>query len=96
MFIININYIAPLEKVDAQMKAHMAFLNACYLEGLFITSGRKKPRTGGIILARASSKEALAELMRNDPFVTEGVASFEIIEFEASQMHPDFKKIFKE
>jgi uncharacterized protein YciI len=95
MFIINLNYIAPLEKIDAHMKEHMVFLNACYREGLFIVSGRKIPRTGGIILAQGSSKDAIDALMRNDPFVFHGLAEFEITEFQASQSHPDFKKVFK-
>ncbi len=95
MFIINLNYIAPLEKIDARMKEHMAFLNACYREGLFIVSGRKVPRTGGIILARGSSKEALEALMKNDPFVSEGLAELDIIEFNTSQSHPDFKALLK-
>lgn len=93
MFIINLNYIAPLEKIDARMKEHMVFLNACYREGLFIVSGRKVPRTGGIILAQGSSKEAVEALMRNDPFVAHGLAEFDVIEFLASQSHPDFKKL---
>jgi uncharacterized protein YciI len=63
MFIINLNYIAPLEKIDARMDEHMVFLHACYSEGLFIVSGRKVPRTGGIILAKGSSREALEALM---------------------------------
>jgi uncharacterized protein YciI len=95
MFIINLNYIAPLEKIDALMKEHMVFLNACYREGLFIVSGRKVPRTGGIILAKGSSREALEALMRNDPFVVHGLAEFDVIEFQASQSHPEFKKVFK-
>jgi uncharacterized protein YciI len=94
MFIINLNYIAPLEKIDALMKEHMVFLNACYREGLFIVSGRKVPRTGGIILAKGSSREALEALMRNDPFVVHGLAEFDVIEFQASQSHPEFKKVF--
>lgn len=93
---INLNYIAPLEKIDAHMKEHMVFLNACYQEGLFIVSGRKIPRTGGIILARGSSKEAIEALMKNDPFIAHGLAEFDIIEFQASQSHPDFKKVFKD
>ena len=93
MFIIDLNYIAPLEEIDARMKEHMVFLNHCYHEGLFIVSGRKIPRTGGIILARAKSKEALESLMKNDPFVAEGLAEFTIIEFQTSQSHPDFKKL---
>ena len=96
MFIINLNYIAPLEKIDARMKEHMVFLNACYREGLFIASGRKVPRTGGIILSRGSSKEALEALMRSDPFVAHGLAEFNVIEFQASQVHPDFKRVFKD
>lgn len=96
MFIINLNYIAPLEKIDARMKEHMVFLNACYREGLFIVSGRKVPRTGGIILAQGTSKEAVEALMRKDPFVAHGLANFDVIEFQASQSHPDFKKVFNE
>lgn len=96
MFIINLKYIAPLEKIDANMKEHMVFLNACYREGLFIVSGRKIPRTGGIILARGSSREALEAVMRNDPFIALGLAEFDVIEFRASQSHPDFKDVFKE
>ena len=96
MFIINLNYIAPLEKIDARMKEHMVFLNACYREGLFIVSGRKVPRTGGIILAKGSSKEALEALMSNDPFIAHGLAEFDVIEFQASQSHPDFQKVYKE
>ena len=96
MFIINLNYIAPLTKIDARMKEHMVFLNACYHEGLFIVSGRKVPRTGGIILAQGSSKEAVETLMESDPFVAHGLAEFDVIEFQASQAHPDFKKILNE
>ena len=95
MFIINLNYIAPLAKIDALMKEHMVFLNACYREGLFLVSGRKIPRTGGVILAHGSSKEALESLMNNDPFVAEGLAEFSIIEFRASQSRPDLKKLLE-
>ena len=94
MFIINLNYVAPLEKIDGRMKEHMVFLNACYREGLFIVSGRKIPRTGGIIVAQGSSKKAMETLMRNDPFVAHGLAEFDVIEFQASQLHPDFKEVF--
>ncbi len=95
MFIININYIAPLDKIDARMKEHMVFLNACYQEGLFIASGRKIPRTGGIILSKGTSKEAVEGLMKNDPFVAHGLAEIEVIEFRTSQVHPDFREVFK-
>lgn len=94
MFIIDLHYTVPLEKIDSRMKAHMQFLNACYEEGIFITSGRKIPRTGGIILARASTRKDLEALMQNDPFVSEGLAEVTITEFQTSQAHPAFRKHF--
>jgi uncharacterized protein YciI len=95
MFIINLNYIAPLEKIDALMKEHMVFLKKAYAENLFIASGRKVPRTGGIILATGKSKAEFESLMQLDPFVAKGLAEFSIIEFQTSQSHPDFKKLVK-
>jgi uncharacterized protein YciI len=95
MFIISLNYIAPLEKIDALMKDHMTFLKKGYVENLFIASGRKIPRTGGIILATGMSKEEFEALMQRDPFVAKGLAEFSVIEFQTSQCHPDFKKLLK-
>lgn len=57
MFIINLNYIVPLEKIDAHMTEHVKFLQKYYKLNKFVASGRKVPRTGGIILALARSKE---------------------------------------
>lgn len=95
MFVVLLRYTKPLDEVDRHMKAHMAFLRAAYREKLFITSGRMVPRTGGVILARAENKAALTEIMKNDPFVANGVATFEIIEFNNSQSDPAFKVFVK-
>lgn len=96
MFIIDLHYIAPLEKIDSLMKDHMVFIRECYAAGLFLASGRKVPRTGGIIIAIGDSKEAVEALMRQDPFVQEGLAKFTITEFQASQSHPALKKLLKD
>jgi uncharacterized protein YciI len=40
MFIIELIYKAPLAKIDAAMKAHVAFLNRYYASGEFVVSGR--------------------------------------------------------
>jgi uncharacterized protein YciI len=93
MFIIDLTYIVPLEKIDSRMKDHMVFLRKCYAENLFVASGRKVPRTGGIILATGKSKAEFQALMEQDPFVAEGLAEFRIIEFQTSQFHPDLKSL---
>ena len=51
MFVIELTYTASLARIDAHMKAHVAFLTKHYAAGTFLISGRKIPREGGIILA---------------------------------------------
>jgi uncharacterized protein YciI len=89
MFVIELIYKADLSQIDAQMKPHMAYLNRYYDAGTFIASGRKVPRDGGIILALGSDREAIETLVREDPFVAQGLAEYRIIQFRASQRAPD-------
>ena len=90
MFVVELIYKADLTAIDAQMRAHMAFLAEQYAAKTFIASGRRVPRTGGVILARCESKEALVEIMQRDPFCRNGVATFEVIQFRTSQHDPAF------
>ena len=85
MFVIELTYKVELAEIDAHMKAHMAFLNRQYAAGTFLVSGRKIPRDGGIILAVGESKERIEALMREDPFVSKGLADVRVIEFRPSQ-----------
>jgi len=93
MFIINLNYIVPLEQIDAHMTEHVKFLKKYYKQNVFIASGRKVPRTGGIILALAKSKEEVEQIMKEDPFCAHKVAEVTIVEFLTSQYHPELKKL---
>lgn len=95
LFIIDLNYQAPLEKLDEAMDAHVAFLNKRYEAGDFITSGRKVPRTGGIIIARAKSKEEVELWMQDDPFYNQKLSDFTITEFIASQAQPLIRELLK-
>ncbi len=53
MFIIDLNYIVALDALDAHMVDHMKYLRKYYKQNIFVASGRKVPRSGGIILALA-------------------------------------------
>lgn len=92
MFVIELTYLAPLPEIDAHMKAHMAFLRKFYASGNFLVSGRQVPRTGGIILAVGASKERIEAIMREDPFVSHGLATVRVIEFRASQKADDIQQ----
>ena len=93
MFIVNLTYIKPLDEVEKFLEKHIDFLNPYYTKGHFIASGRKNPRTGGIILMRAENKEAVQEIITHDPFYQNEIAQYEIIEFEASKYCPELNKV---
>lgn len=95
MFIIDLHYIVPLDKLDEHMTEHVKYLHKYYKLNVFVASGRKVPRTGGIILALGKSKEEVEQIVRDDPFYIHKLADFTVTEFMTSQSHPEFKKLLK-
>jgi uncharacterized protein YciI len=93
MFIVTLTYTAPLTEIDRHMPAHVKFLQKHYKNNVFLVSGRQLPRTGGIILAIAKSRNEIEAIMAEDPFCQQGVAQFAVTEFLASQCHPRLKTI---
>jgi uncharacterized protein YciI len=91
MFVLSLTYTAPVEQIDALLAEHMTWLEQGYADGTFLASGRKIPRTGGVILAVAPSRTAVEKLVATDPFAREGVADYEITEFVATTTSPDLK-----
>ena len=96
MFIVNLTYIKPLDAVEKYLEKHIDFFNQYYTKGLFIASGRKNPRTGGIILVRAKNKEAVQKIITHDPFYQNEIAQYEIIEFEASKYCLELKTLLSD
>ncbi len=81
MFVILLNYIKPLSEVDCFVGEHVEFLERYYASGHFLLSGRKEPRTGGLILSNAATRAEIETIIMNDPFNREKIAEYEIIEF---------------
>jgi len=92
MFILSLTYIAPLEDADKHMEAHMAWVKAGYEQGLFLASGRKVPRTGGVILARGE-RAVLERMCADDPFTVHGIAEYEITEVAFTTVAAGFESL---
>lgn len=91
MFIINLTYKTELEKVDQFLNEHIEFLNEQYALGNFLASGRKIPRTGGIILSNVGNGLELKKIIEKDPFKKNELADYEIIEFVPSKTCEELK-----
>jgi uncharacterized protein YciI len=92
MFVVSLTYKVPDEIVDFHRPGHMAWLKDAFDGGIFLASGRRVPATGGVLLSkgdRATLDASLAE----DPFYSNGVADFEIIEFTATSVAEGYENL---
>ena len=88
MFLVVLTYIQPLEAVDAHLGAHRDYLRRCYDAGVFLLSGPRVPREGGVILAQAESLSALEAILAEDPFQIHGLARYDIVAFTPGMAAP--------
>lgn len=91
MYIISLTYKVPLDVVDQYIEPHIEYLKNQYNLGHFIASGRKVPRTGGIILSIIKDIETLKDIIATDPFIINDIADVEITEFIPSMASQEMK-----
>ncbi|WP_417760357.1 YciI family protein [Shewanella sp.] len=81
MFIVSLTYRCDLSEIERHLPAHIAYLDKYYAAGVFLASGRKVPRDGGVILATAPNRAALLTILAEDPFQRHLLADYQITEF---------------
>jgi uncharacterized protein YciI len=82
MFVILLKYVKPLDEVERVRPTHRAFLDTLYEKKVLLASGPQVPMTGGVLLAHGMDKRELLEILDQDPFKTEGIAEYTLIEFD--------------
>ena len=50
-FLVDIDYLVPVEELAEILPRHRAFLQTGYDKGILLCSGPKEPRTGGLAVA---------------------------------------------
>ena len=87
-FIIELAYSIPSEQLGDAIAEHRLFLQTGYKKGWLLVSGPQVPMTGGIVVARAPSLEALVEFFQDDPFQVRGLAKYRYVEFDPRWYQP--------
>jgi len=95
MFIVLLTYKTPLSEVDKYLQAHREFLDYYYKQGLLLTSGPMKPRTGGVIIALTKDKEYLESILAKDPYNLAEIADYKLIEFTPVKHRDELKDIIQ-
>lgn len=85
MFIFTLTYKKPLSEVEKYLEEHCVYLDLNYKAGNFIASGRREPRTGGVIICKVETKDAALDIMKADPFYINEIAEYDAIEFIPSK-----------
>jgi uncharacterized protein YciI len=80
MLIAKLTYLVSSEEKDRVLSAHRAYLRTQYEAKKFLLSGPLNPPTGGMIISRLANREEFIAIMEADPFITEGIASYEILD----------------
>jgi uncharacterized protein YciI len=91
-----IRYRRPLEEVMAVTEQHRAYLRELQNEGTLIASGPMDPRTGGIVLLKVPDDDVIGTLDRvrdEDPYVTFGLAQYEMIPWVVGLGREDLDKL---
>jgi uncharacterized protein YciI len=95
-FLLEGEHLVPFEQRDPSLiAAHRQFLQRGYDQGRFLLSGPHIPPTGGVLLARAQSRQELDEFLADEPFCKANVMRFcKVVEFEPVQHQPILKDWF--
>jgi uncharacterized protein YciI len=87
-FIIEIIYTIPLDAITEITPAHREYLQIGYDTGMLLLSGPQVPRTGGIVIGRAETKEQIVAFFEKDPYQLNGAAKYRFIEFNPGKRQP--------
>ncbi|MHB0967040.1 MAG: NUDIX domain-containing protein [Bellilinea sp.] len=87
-FLVHIQYKVPVEQLGDTVRQHREFLQVGYERGWLLMSGPREPKTAGIVVARAPSREELAGFFENDPYKVMGLADHEFTEFDPVKFQP--------
>jgi uncharacterized protein YciI len=85
VFVVTLTYVAEIEEIDEAMDEHVAWLEKQFADGVFIASGRRIPRQGGVILADGLERADLNRRLALDPFAEKCLADYTVVEFDPNR-----------
>jgi len=85
VFIILLKFAGNKAQAGRFMEDHKAWIGRGFDDGVFLMVGSLQPSAGGGIVAHNTSRAALEDRVRDDPFVAEKVVTAEILEISPAR-----------
>lgn len=96
LHLLILRYTAPADRISPLVPGHVEYLDRLHSEGTFLLSGQTVPDSiGGVILA-VGSRIDVERIAGSDPFVTAGVAEYEILTVEPARVHEDLHTLLNQ
>ncbi len=89
MYMLIVDYIKPAESVEPHIPPHGIWVKKYIDQGIFLFAGPKKSKLGGVILAKSMDKKQLMAIIAEDPYVSQDVAEYRVIDFDAKLTIPE-------
>lgn len=96
MFVIQLKFSTNKANAGQFMDAHNAWLKEGFANGTFLLAGTIQPKVGGAIFAHNATLEQIQAIVKEDPFVAEGVVVAEIIEITLSKAAPQLEFLLQQ
>jgi uncharacterized protein YciI len=91
LYIVLLHYTQPIAAVDAIRPRHIEHVERYAKQGVFRAWARRTPPTGGVLVATAPDRASVDAIVARDPYVQEGVARAEIVEFNPANVRGAFQ-----
>ncbi len=88
MFVSVLSYKRAISREEPLFQAHRAFIEKHVSDSEVLCSGPRIGANGGIVLAFGDDEVKVRAMLDEDPFVREGVATYELHQFTVGLLDP--------
>ncbi len=93
-FVVHVIYLRPFSEIDPLVAPHREHLDRLVADGHLLLSGPLVPRTGGLLLMRASGRTVIEGMLAEDPYARAQVARYEVLEFSPVKFSDELRAVF--
>jgi uncharacterized protein YciI len=92
VYVVTLTYKVSLPEADKFFSAHIEYIEHYHAKGIYLISGRREPRSGGVLIAANCSRQDIEAIVAADPYNLNHIADFSIIDFIPTRFDPCFSK----
>lgn len=90
LYLVTLNYIRPIQEVNAHIDTHRDWLVTHTRSGQILVAGPLEDRSGGFVLARSNSRDDLDRMLALDSFSVHKLVDYQVRGFDAAMRSAAF------